>query len=523
MSTDLELLDGSNVEVGGRASSPEITEPVAIKAQAWKGYYVDPTTQDIHVFLHDAYYGVGGFKGDIPVNEHDPDATNNTGTYSYVQYTTTELQYRLRAKNANYYNYYGRYIDSMINPVFSQNRLLTTTKNGGEVVEDKQMMQFNNNASGNGVSYTALQKFAMQELRVHDVAYYSMTRIEDSDIPSLSVYRAIDFIGAEKDDYGRLESILMYNGEELEVDGNKVTKYAKAIQFYMSGGTCRIQMYKGEYDGCVGRWDQKDIEWNKDGEERDTGIDDWCIYAHLPVATANGELLPDMPSSQRIANVCLGIFQKESKFNWLYSIATSPTPYIYGNSRGFLSGMGQSLMLKTNDITKGYAPAPDFMMVDSGLVDSCSDVIEFDIERLRDIAKENGVDSRTGAQSQSGESKQFDFLATEQKLRGTADMCEDMDKWVWYMFNKYTNRNTTADVFEYERNYPQTFYPEQEAELQEYEAFISAARDAGAVNTALIVMEKYARKLLGRSATDAEVTAISEEIGGLTLRSEDRD
>jgi hypothetical protein len=174
-----------------------------------------------------------------------------------------------------------------------------------------------------------------------------------------------------------------------------------------------------------------------------------------------------------------------------------------------LGGAGQAIVQETNDPSQGFAPKPDYMSVNSSLLPASMDKLKFDLERLRELAKENGVDTVTGAQAQSGDSKRYEFQATEQKLRGSVDLLIEMDIWVFHMFNIYTAR---SDVYTYSRTYPISFYPEEEATLADLSEGVAVANEFGFPATRNLLMLKYTRKLMGKALSKEDELVVIKEI-----------
>jgi len=492
---------------GGVHRAPD-DSPQLITQQSWKNSYVDPTRQPIHILIYDMINGVGGVAGNI-----DTDNDGNDGTYSYVDPMSTELQWRNRVKQTKFYNYAQRTYASMVNPVFSEGNITTLVSFNGDGKEDELVQQWEKNCDGTGTSYEAMQKLSLMNLRAHDVAYYAMTKTDGSDIPSLSVYRAVDVISATGTDDGILDDITFFRGNKSEQDSKgKITTYTYAIQFFMRGGMCHVQMWRAENDekhtGSLGNWN--DLEFEKFVEERPTEVSEMVVKGHLPIASPIGEFVPTTPTSKTIIDACLGIFQDESKMNWLFALHNLPTPVIWGsNIKGILGGAGQSIVQETNDPSQGFAPKPDYMSVNPALLSGSMDKLKFNLERLRELAKENGVDTVTGAQAQSGDSKRYEFQATEQKLRGSVDLLEQMDEWVFHMFNIYTSR---SDAYTYARTYPISFYPEEEATLTDLAEGVSVANEFNYPATRNILMLKYTRQLMGKGLSKEDELVVIDEI-----------
>ena len=481
-----------------------LDEPQQAVKQSWVGYYVDPTQQPIHYVLRDAFYSVGGFAGDIDVSSENPSKRGDATRYSYVDPMSSELQYRNRVKQTKYFNYFARLVNSVVNPVFSRSIIETNSYLGSsnEKSEDKLLTRWVSDCTGTNTSYRQIQKNAMQKLTTHDAVYYTMTKKEGAELPSLSVYSAVDVIDSHCDEYGLLDNIMFNRGHKI-IDGEQVET---AIQFFMNGGYCYIQWWL--------RGNSR-TDWAIYGDEKSTGVAEMVATAHISQAVSVGEIVPKYPSMKSLLDPCLAIFQDESKLSWLYSLHNLPTPYWWGSIEGAFIGAGQGFQNETSDPNNGYAPAPNYMSVNSSLLPASVDKLKFNLERLKDIAKESGIETNTGQQAQSGYSKEFEFQATEERLRGTVDKCKEMDKWVFRMLDIYLVRSN----YRYERQYPKTFYPEQQPTLEDYSEWVDKANDAGLVRTRNILIERAVKTLLGRSISDLDSEVITSEISKSSIES----
>jgi len=134
---------------------------------------------------------------------------------------------------------------------------------------------------------------------------------------------------------------------------------------------------------------------------------------------------------------------------------------------------------------------------------------------MRDIAKENGVDTKSGSQAQSGDSKRYDFQATEQKLGGGVEMARTMDNWVMPMFDKYMNR--TEGAYDYKRNYPASFYPEEEPTMDNMLEAIGKFSEYGMMEARNAVALRMVKKLLGRDIEKSDLDEIEQAIENNTV------
>ena len=493
-------------------------QPAQIQKQSWNGVYVDWAQQPIHILLHDAYYGCGGFAGNISAG--DGIGNKTVGAYSYVTPSSTELQYLNRAKMVIYANYFARYVNSTVYPVFSASQVNLISKNeDGSVREnDKDAQAFFKDCSGTGTSYTAMQTLALEQLRTHGVCYYTMTVPEGKKMPVLGLYRAIDIIYVASDGYGVMKDVMVYRGDRYCKEKRKT--YVKAVRFYMEDGYCWIQQLEAECEGySLGSYpDVSEFEPIDDESENPipparTDSQEMLFYAQLPTAEPTGIFIPEYPKSRGILNCCMAIYQNESKFNWLYTLLNLPISCFYGNIEGVNIGAGNVLISKSQSIDGNYPPAAHYMEITSDSIAQSMAWVMQGVERLREIAKENGVDSRTGAQAQSGDSKSYDFQATETKLQESVEWCKTMNEWVFGKFNFFLNRSGV-----YHLTYPESFYPEEEPALAEYETAFNIARDSGATILTAEILKKYGAAILGKTVSSETISQIVAEIDSLQVQ-----
>lgn len=502
----IELPDGT-----GQAQDKSINsgEPEGISPESWRGWWVNWKSISIHTVLDDMFNAKGGCKGEI-MDGTNPDLQGfQYDGYSYIIPYSTELQWRTRVLQSPYTNFFKRFIMAQIRSVFSQDSISYKVYKGSSENSEKtdDFLEFMNNSTGTGVNYRDLQVFAAQERKAHDVAYYIMTKPVGSDIPALTVRTAVDFIMATGDESGKLETIMFYNGKKY-VD-NKIV--ASAELWYMDG-TCHVQEMEGDWDG--NRETLGDVEYKPVGPPIDTEVDEMVVKAHMRGAQPTGEFLPRNPESASIAMKCMDYFQSESWHSWLMTLTRNPIPYVFTKAdiKGLRAGGSQLWVLKGDQT--GYPSAPDFMSPDSGLPSVSTDDLNRIKQDISDIARESGVNtgSANSATQQSGESKSYDFIATDIKLQETVTENQEMNKWVGHMFNKYTLRND--DVWRYEITYPTDFFPEEPKSLDEIGNLIDKAQLYGLNELAKELILFSARDVLAGSVSDDRMKAIAEEIEG---------
>lgn len=501
----IELPDGTGQ---AQDKSIESGKPEGISPESWVGWWVNWKTVSIHTVLDDMFHAKGGCKGEI-MDGTDPDQNGDRyDGYSYIIPYSTELQWRTRVLQSPYTNFFKRFIMAQIRSVFSEDAISYNVYKGSSKISEENdvFLYFMNNSTGTGVSYRDLQVFATQERKVHDVAYYIMTKPDGSEIPALTIKTAVDFIMATGDKNGKLEEIMFFNGKKIV--NNKIM--ASAELWYMAGGICYVQDMEGEWDGK--RSSLGEVEYKKVGPPQSTGVDEMVVKAHMRGAQPTGEFLPRNPESSSIAMKCMDYFQSESWHSWLMTLTRNPIPYVFTKAdiKGLRAGGSQLWVLKGDQT--GYPSAPDFMSPDSALTSVSTDDLNRIKQDISDIARESGVNtgSANSATQQSGESKAYDFIATDVKLQETVTESQEMNKWVGHMFNKYTVRND--DVWTYEITYPTDFFPEEPKSLDEIGGLIDKATLYGLPLLARELILFSARNVLSGSVSEETMNDITSEI-----------
>ncbi len=504
---ELDMSEGSHVSTGATGRHTETSLPVQQKDD-WKGVYTNPFKQNKHILLYDMYEQAGGFARNIP-------DTGSDCTYTYCIPITCERQFRPRAVRAPNVYYYPSAIDSTVKPVYSQAKVVTSVKRGDTDYDDLDIKRFMRDATGRKESYNKIQQRAMTNLKIADIAFHAMTKAENATIPSISEFRSIDLILNVEDSGEREQSIVFYRGNYLKADegGNTATRYAQAIEFYMENGYCWVQNWEGEWGSCiVGDW--ADVDWERSGEPKNTEIDEMVVYVQRSTASPTMDMLPETPSSYRLCMACLDVYQMKSLVGWTFALTAMPTPYMYGSMKGLLYGMSQAIEIEPNPVGT-HVPAPAFMSPDAGLLKNCNDHIEAAKEDMREVAKEGGINTTTGQQAQSADSKSYEFQATEEKCRGTVNDCGDFDEWAFPLFDKYMKRK--EGVYTYTRSYPSQFYPDKDPDITELIEGVTLAFDQRLPVVTNTLMGKLVFALTKGDITDDEKLAVREELEARTV------
>lgn len=479
--------------------------PEGIKEQSWEGWYCPWKEQPIHRVIEDMFTGQGGCKGAIDPGLNNPTMNgNNSDGYSFLDPYSTELQWRTRVTHSFYTNLFGRYVYSQVNPILGDEDFkILVYKGKSEVpLEDDDFIDWTYNCTMTGTTYRAIQQYAAHQWVAHDVVYLIMTAVGGE--PALSVRIATDFLESKSDDVtGELVSIMFWNG--IRKDGNKV--YAKAIRYFMDGEYCKIELLEGDYSSG----DKDDIEWVS-MEIRNTEVKEMICYPMMVGARPFGEWLPQNPSSFRMMSSCMALFQSSSKVQWLFTLLCLPIPFVY--SEGEISGIkagGSQLFLITGGGVNGWPPNPGFMQVESSSLNTAIEYLNSIKNDISDIARENGVNtgSANSAQQQSGDSKRFDFLATEQKLKERVRECKTMNRWVFHMYNVYKNRDDS--LYDYRITYPDTFYPEEPTTVQDYIDTINMLRELDLSESVAESVKHLVQPLLP-NITEAQWNSIAKEV-----------
>jgi len=503
MSEVIELQNGGTGQV--QAKDKKTSVPKGIVQESWVGWWVNWKSISIHDVLDDMFFAKGGCKGEIRDGTNPAQTGNNDDGYSFLIPYSTELQWRTRVLLTPYTNHYKRFIMSQIRPVYSQGNISYKAMLAETDKKDDVFHYFIKNASGTGVSYRDMSIYAAQERKIHDVAYYIMTKAVGAEIPSLTVRSSVDFLSAEGDKNGVLISITFYNGKKIV----KNKTVATAERWFMEDGICYFENLEGDWDGNKSCFD--DIEWEVVEGPISTEVKEMVVKAHLIGAQPRGEFLPRYPESVSIAMACMSYFQGESKHAWLMTLTRLPIPYVFSKSgvRGMRAGGSQIWDIRGD--STGYPSPPGFMSVDSSLATVSAQDLSAIKQDISDIARESGVNtgSANSASQQSGESKSFDFIATEVKLQETVKESQAMNEWVYHMFNIYTGR---GDSWTYEAIYPTSFFPEEPKSVDEVGTMIDKADQFGMNELAKELILFAGRDILKNTVSDERMKEIIQEV-----------
>lgn len=419
MALDLEKPICENNEDNTRTVIPIVNQQVTT---AYKHY----VTEDPHIFLMDAYTGGGGFLGQAYSDIH------NLNPKCYVHPKPTENFYQDRVRFTQYFNLMKKFIQSLVKPVFASGVTY--------VSEDEKLNDFISYANVGGISLDEVKKQAGFCSVLQDVSYLIMDKNPEEEKPRLS-YRRTD----EVQDYGRskrdksLVWIAFYDG--CDENGNQerllyeIGKVSRQVQNNRSTG-----------------------EW-KTVEEASTGIDELNVYPMFYTYSSIGDYRPVMPSMLDIGYYLANIYNDYADADYLkkkqgYGILVAITEKI----NGLLDPLSNMAVIQPSSDMQSDIK---YITPDPEMLTKHVEYIESKLRNLSNLMGDKGVDI-VDKSDQSGVSKGYDYVATNDALLSTVKMYEQADKWIFRLYKKIMGSTFDLDI---EVVYPQEFFPMPAIEL----------------------------------------------------------
>lgn len=474
-----------------------------VNADDWGKYYRDYRTVAYrHQFLEDAYTGQGGFLGDVPLTDNYKGNQNNN-PYTWLTPDSTELQFLSRAKNTELYNMFSRFINSRIGPIFAGDEIKTITTQNGVVRGNDKFNDFVSDCTGTGMTFAEFQETELTDADVHGVSYVAMDMTSGRELPVVYNYSALslDTSSIVTDTDKKLVAIAFLSGEHRV----KGVSYPKRIKYYMEDGYCHVVE---QYEDAENQW--FDIETPKN-----TGVDEMIVFPHFTDKRKAGQYYKETPESYNVARCTTDIWNKLSWTMWNLKLHGFPIFYAY-NVKGISRSLGHIISLTTS--ADGTAvPPPNFASPDTAGLQRCFEALEYLEKQARQIMREYGVimEESATSQAQSGESKTFDFWATNETLKKSVKKLRVLDAWVYKMFNKYTGR---GDEWEYKRYYPEDFTPRTEHAIVDLHDTYRILANEGAQESAKDVLKLIVSKIVGPNSTVERMSELVEEISGISTR-----
>ena len=400
--------------------------------ESWVGTFVDYRTICKYDFLDDAYTGAGGFSG----------LTKSEGrkrAKSYLTPNPTERFYLTRVRTSVYTNHFAKSINSQILPIFAQKPIETTVVDtGGRVLEGHPYSDFLADIDGAGTKKNQFLKVAMGAAYRHGVAFAVMDKLPGALRPIAYLMDADDVQDYGTDKAGGLAWIAFKDGEMHSAEGKEIP-----LRLLIDKNT-----FRREY------WDERSKSWVLvDEQPNTTGI--------LPVMPIFGQIRDDAseylpePAMYPIAQICHWIYDKESNLDWLIQKQAHDIIVVNGDIEGIGRPTDNALVIPASD-QKLFAPfalSPD---ADKARVHQ--ERIDRKLEDLADLVSQNGVVAQaTSVQSQSGVSKSYSFIATNDKLKAGVNLCKEIEEWLKTTYRAFMDEVSAAWTIR--TDYPADFQP----------------------------------------------------------------
>lgn len=451
MSDDIlgdEITDGSPLPADSTGRVSVNNEDVGntpvqnVDTESWADLYVHFSDQNINIAIEDAYTGGGGFLGAI--EKYD--------AYSYIVPKITENFYKTRVSLSQYINYFAPYIDAKVDPVFSMG---VTDYILGDADDEDPWMKFVENATNTGVSLNEIRSEAAKIAHRHQVSFLIMDKTENEDgerSPIVYTKSAKDVDVYERDPRTmRLQAITFW--DEPERVNNNTVRFVK--RKWEAGFLTILKSKEVNY-----RVDKEKLEYEVD-DVFETGIDVLNVYPMFSKGTF-GDYKPTLPPSFAVARICSDIYNRWNQLAYVVFKQCHGIMAVQGEFEGLRDALSNCIEIPADTAERKYK-MPEMISPDPELPRVHIEQIKELINSMVAIMGHDGVDVVQTNQAESGLSKAFDMVGTNQALNSTVKMLQSADKWIKKTFNKFEAREGTS--LEYVTTYPTDFFPDSGVEL----------------------------------------------------------
>lgn len=412
-----------------------------VDTESWAGVYKNFSSQNVNIAIDDAYTGGGGFLGNV----------DQAGAYSYIVPKTTENFYLTRVVLTQYINFFAPYIDAKVDPVFSNGVRDYVLDGGDNNIEEDVWLDFVDDATGTGKSLNEIRENAAKDAWKHLVSYLIMDKVE-SDAGKDNRVIIYTRSASEVDEYQRntrnmkLETITFWEQPIVDIDGNYI--YVKH--------RWEIGQLVVLHSDPVSRWqDKTDIEY-KEFETISTGINVLNVYPMFSGYAAIGDYKPALPDSFKVARICAMIYNLQNWLNYLLFKQGHGLYVFQGELDGLRDALSNIVTIPADTQDSKYK-MPTILEPDPELPRAHSQNIQEVVKLMIAVMGNNGVTVTESNTAESGRSKAFDFIGTNDTLLKTIRMLERADKWIKEMFNLFEARTLN---YQYITKYPTEFYPD---------------------------------------------------------------
>jgi hypothetical protein len=435
----------------GRSSTVEQPTPVESYTE-----YIPFSDQNVNVAIQDAYDGGGGFKGDIG---------NKRNFYSYVVAKPTENYPKTRISLNQYINFFAAYIDAKVDPVFSFGvRDYVTLRDSLEEIVDDPWVQFTVRANNSGVSLNDLRCEESKHAHKDDMVYLIMDKVENEageKVVSETFKKAVDVDGYSVNPKTMLlDSITFWEANEAVVgaDGELTGEVIFVKHRWKKGKQVEL---KSQPASPQTQRDSQTLKFKETGEFP-TGISSMNVYPMTPIVPEYGCYKPVLPKSYDVARLCADIHNARNILAYLLFKQGHSLLVFQGKTTGLRDPLSNVVEIPAGSPDQTVA-MPEILSPDAELPRAHMEQIRETFEYMVSIMGHNGV-SVVEKKAESGASKAYDMVGTNQTLLSTVEMNKKADVWRKKIFNEFEDR---TDQYEYHTEYPKDFYPTTGVELQD--------------------------------------------------------
>jgi len=411
-----------------------------VNTETWIGVYKNFSSYNINIAIEDTYTGGGGFLGNV----------DQKNAYSYIVPKLTENFYLTRVALNQYINFYAPHIDAKVDPVIAAG-VRDYVMSGDTIIEEDPWLDFAEDATGTDISLNQIRDVAAKEAWRHDVTYLVMDKVDDDDGGRRTIcYKksAVDVDEYERNPRNmRLESITFWE-QSIRTDDNQII-YVKYK--WIAGYLIELRS-KPQHPNS----DREKAEYEQHSETP-TGIDKLNIYPMFAEPGNIGDYKPTMPGSFKVARVCCMLYNLQNWLNYLL-FKQGHGLYVF---QGEIDGLRDALSNIVNippDTEERKFKMPQILAPEADLIEAHRSNINDIIAIMTSVMGTDGVNVVTKSNTaESGASKAFDFIGTNEVLQKTVRMLKRADVWIKEMYNLFEGR--TLD-YDYMTEYPDEFFPD---------------------------------------------------------------
>lgn len=395
--------------------------------------YRNPLTEDMYLYMEEAYLGSGGFKD---------------GKYLVPNPVETKNDYIERKNTAYYRNFVKKVLRALINPVFTNTPKRKLYLNN-DVIEHDKLNAFLQSANLTGDSIKDVVKNIVEMGIVYGMNIYGVENfsqevmsnserenIENRHFPYVFNIKPYSIDEVALDDGGNIVGVGYFIGKRKISD-----KETDVFRWYEYGLT--YEYYKKD-DGIIERFNDTEIElptmpvdfcyWTKRSDK-----DTWQVhpdfYDIVRVNTAVYNV-----DSLRMRNVRKQGFSILAVHEMRGGLKVAPGMYINMSSEA--------------------KSEPRYISPDSSINKELREEVNDLIQSLVTLAEQKGV---VGVQSsQSGVAKEWDFRALSSTLDKVADFAEEIEKKIVDLFFAW---NGEKGKYTYNVQYNRDYQPDSEKDV----------------------------------------------------------